>query len=190
MPLAYRIRIAEPDDAGGIAGVHVASWRSAYAGILPPAMLAGLSEESRATWRRQSLATSRAGHFVATAPDGAAGGECVVGFCDAGPNRDAAPQHAGEVWAIYLLADAQRQGIGRALFGAARDWLSAQALRSVCVWVLEANQPARRFYERLGGHPAGSRTITIAGHAYPEVAYGWPDPAAATLAKERAWPAS
>ena len=41
------IRLATLADARAIAELHVASWRAAYVGILPPAYLEGLSVEER-----------------------------------------------------------------------------------------------------------------------------------------------
>ena len=41
------IRTAGPEDAGAIAYVHVESWRTTYAGIVPAAYLAGLDETLR-----------------------------------------------------------------------------------------------------------------------------------------------
>ncbi len=38
------IRAARLEDAGAIAHVHVESWRTTYAGIVPDAYLAGLDE--------------------------------------------------------------------------------------------------------------------------------------------------
>jgi hypothetical protein len=45
------------------------------------------------------------------------------------------------------------------------------------LWVLTANGPARRFYERLGGRqPAAERPFEFDGFLYPShpmAAYGW-----------------
>lgn len=47
------IRAATPNDAALIAGVHVASWRETYAGLLPEAMLSDLSVSDRTgRWAR------------------------------------------------------------------------------------------------------------------------------------------
>jgi hypothetical protein len=43
------------------------------------------------------------------------------------------------------------------------------------LWVLEANAPARRFYETLGGALVRDQPIEIGGVIFTEVAYGWPD---------------
>ena len=46
-----RIREAVPEDAGPMAKVHIDTWRTAYAGIVPSEHLAGLSYERReAVW--------------------------------------------------------------------------------------------------------------------------------------------
>ncbi|MBI1881100.1 MAG: hypothetical protein HYR94_23215 [Chloroflexi bacterium] len=37
------MRLAQPADAGGIARVHVESWRTTYAGTIPADFLAGCS---------------------------------------------------------------------------------------------------------------------------------------------------
>ena len=47
-------------------------------------------------------------------------------------------------------------------------------LETVRTWVLAENS-ARRFYERLGGEPAGESMVTIAGARLREVAYVWRD---------------
>ena len=41
------IRAAKPADAGAMARVHVDTWRTTYAGIVPAEHLAGLSYQAR-----------------------------------------------------------------------------------------------------------------------------------------------
>ena len=56
---AIRIRRARPEDARGIAAVHVESWRSAYAGILPDRVMVQMSVDQKAvSWRRQIETTA------------------------------------------------------------------------------------------------------------------------------------
>ena len=40
---------------------------------------------------------------------------------------------------------------------------------------LLAENPARKFYERLGGQPVYEKPVTIGGMLLLEVAYGWQD---------------
>ena len=77
------IRRARPMDAAAIGAVHVATWRSTYAGVLPDAYLASLSSVRHAAGYEQAITDRRDCHavFVAVAsgpdappgcPDGAA----------------------------------------------------------------------------------------------------------------------
>lgn len=49
------IRRATPEDASGIAAVHVYSWQAAYRGVVPDDFLRSLSIEDRETVWRESL---------------------------------------------------------------------------------------------------------------------------------------
>jgi hypothetical protein len=42
----------------------------------------------------------------------------------------------------------------------------------MAVWVLALN-PAKKFYERLGGKVIGQKQIERGGQTFTEVAYGW-----------------
>jgi GNAT superfamily N-acetyltransferase len=97
----------------------------------------------------------------------------VVGFAMAGPNRLADGGDA-ELFAIYLLADAQGLGVGRRLFTTAAQSLHRAGFQSLIVWVLDGN-PAARFYERMGGRRIAEKTLMIGLQTCAEVGYGWPD---------------
>lgn len=64
------------------------------------------------------------------------------------------------------------KGLGALLVRQFVDELDARGLASMAVWVLALN-PARRFYERLGGQVIGQKQIEQEGQPYIEVAYGW-----------------
>ena len=144
------VRPATPDDVPAIAEIHVAAWRAAYRGHMPDAYLDSLSvEQRRAMW---------AGVLARGGP-----GQIAVvdrGFCFYGPSRDG--EHgAAEIYALYVHPDAWRQGAGRALCQHAERHAAALELAKVTLWVLTANEPARRFYERLGyAADGGERTNT------------------------------
>ena len=166
-----RIREAQPEDAAGIARVHVDSWRTTYRGLIPDAHLASLSYERReAMWRR--LIQEAAPTYTVFVAEGSAGE--IVGFADAGPERSGDPVYAGELPAIYLLEAYQHRGIGRQLMRAVADHLTAHGMETMLLWVLAAN-PARQFYEALGGRLVRSQAIDIGGATLEEVAYGWTD---------------
>lgn len=171
---AVVVRQAKADDAARIGRVHVESWRSSYRGTLPDELLDGLSAERRAQYWQERIAEdlgsgSAQRVFVAQRSDGE-----LVGFAAAGPDREADSGFDGELYAIYLLEEHKRKGLGRRLLGAVCEWFAALGYRSFRVWVLARN-PARAFYEGLGGELAGSRPMEIGGSDYEEVAYGWRD---------------
>jgi GNAT superfamily N-acetyltransferase len=141
------IRTARPEDARPVAEVHVASWRHAYRGLLPEDSLERLSVDDReATWLGLFADPDpRSGAFVAEV-DGR-----IVGFASFGPSRDdAASDRTGEVPAIYLDPAVLGTGVGRELFEAATTALRDAGFAHATLWVLEANAPARRFYEKAG----------------------------------------
>ena len=80
---------------------------------------------------------------------------------------------AGELYAIYVLDSAQRQGYGRELVRAVAGALREMKLPDMIVWVLRENSAARRFYERLGGIYVRSQPTTIGTATLEEVSYGW-----------------
>jgi len=162
------IRPATLVDAAAIAKVHVDSWRTTYRGILPAEFLAGLSYERREQIWRNSLGNSeREFTYVAEAEPGQ-----IVGFITGGPEREGDPTYAGELIAIYLLAEQQGKGIGRQLVGRLAQSLLARQLTTLLVWVLAAN-PARTFYQKLGGQYIKEKPITFGGAEVIEEAYGW-----------------
>ena len=67
-----RIRTAQADDAGPIAELHVATWRIAYAGILPDAVLLGMSPSAeQRNWARIIATTDdKFAVHIAEAADG------------------------------------------------------------------------------------------------------------------------
>lgn len=117
------IRPAGPDDAAGVAAVHLAA-RAAAA--MPPGV--HTDDEVRG-WLAGRLATDEV--WVAEV-----GGQ-VVGYARLTPT-----------WLddLYVHPDHAGQGIGSALLDVAK----AQRPDGFCLWVFEVNEPARGFYGRHG----------------------------------------
>ncbi|NKE47988.1 GNAT family N-acetyltransferase [Roseomonas frigidaquae] len=177
------IRRARPGDAAAIAAVHVAAWRSAYAGILRDGYLAELSEPRLAGFYHRAILDRREGHavFVATAaPEAAeAGTPQVVGFASGGRARRRGLAE-GEVETLYVLDDYRERGCGRRLMRAMAAHLRAIGCNSAMAWVLEEN-PSRFFYRHLGGRIAMREAIRVAGQGVEQIALLW-DPIDTLLA--------
>ncbi|HEX8227991.1 MAG TPA: GNAT family N-acetyltransferase [Chloroflexia bacterium] len=163
------IREATIEDVPGIARVHIESWRTTYKGIMPQSIIEGFTYEQReALWRR-ALDPGNAS-FVYVAEEG---GE-VVGFASGGPAREDAPNHAAELYAIYLLQEHQGKGIGRRLFDAVVQELARRGLYSMAIWVIAEN-PACGFYEAMGGRKVYEREEEADDKMLLEIGYGWDD---------------
>jgi ribosomal protein S18 acetylase RimI-like enzyme len=165
-----RIRPADPSDIPAVAAIKVESWRHAYRGIVPDAVLDALTaQEVQAQWLGVAPAGFAGTVLVAEGPEG------ITGYTMSGPVREPAGDFPGQLYAIYLRPSQMRAGLGTALFRATAQRLAAQGLSEFLLWVLEANTPARAFYERHGGMLIpGARLFTeLGGAQLPELAYGF-----------------
>ncbi len=174
MAAVAEIRDARPEDAAAIARVHVASWRSTYPGLVPAAYLVHLSEGAAAARWHGAVQARGPGRGALVAVEAAAGRQRVVGFATYGARRVPVEGFDGEFYALYLLDEAQGQGIGRHLMAVMAERFLAAGIRSAAVWCLRDN-PSRWFYERLGGARIAERPIRFAGAELIEIAYGWRD---------------
>jgi GNAT superfamily N-acetyltransferase len=161
------IRVATGADAGTIARIRVDSWRATYTGIVPAHLLEGLEPSAFAKRLAPRLGTPDHGIFVTTAPAGVIRGFVIAAAC-----RDEDAAGAGEIQAIYLAPEARGQGAGGPLLEVACAWLAGQGFGTVVLWVLAANAPARRFYERLRFITDGAaRTLDFDGTPIEEIRY-------------------
>ncbi|MCU1251695.1 MAG: GCN5-related N-acetyltransferase [Edaphobacter sp.] len=161
------IRKAKIEDAGSIAHVQVETWKTTYAGIVSDAFLASLNKEDRMrSWQEQILADSIS-IFLAEDETG------IFAFAAGGEVREKLDDYDAELYAIYLLRERQRQGVGRILGLALASALQARGFTSMLVWVLEQN-PSVSFYERLGAVQVARKIINIGGADLQELALGWP----------------
>ena len=161
-----RIRPARPMDSAAIAQVQVETWRDTYAGLLPDHVLLRMSEPRECLMWQRVLASA---DTVLVAEES---GGAVVGFASGGPNRQRSLDFAGEVYTLYVHPDRQGQGLGRRLLHRQFGALKRAGHGSAMVWVLDAN-PARYFYEAMGGARVAERDEPLWGTVLHEAAYGW-----------------
>ena len=167
------VRTAGPDDAPRIAEVNVRSWKAAYAGIVPDAILDGMDiDRYRETWLRRIADLGQRSLFVAVL-DGR-----IEGYVLSGPARDHdLPDLAGEVYAIYVDPPAQRRGLGRVLLDAGEGELRGAGFEPLVLWVLTANAQGRGFYQACGWRPDGeTRQIDFDGTPVAELRYALRQP--------------
>jgi GNAT superfamily N-acetyltransferase len=168
--MSITIREATCTDALAIAHVHVASWQTTYRGLLSQEFLEGLSVSSREKYWQDVLCAEHRNDCMLVAVDN----DEVVGFASAGTERTGSYNARGELYAIYLLASHQREGIGRKLVKSVAQWLLQAGIDDMLVWVLRDN-PSWHFYEKLGGKAVGAQLVMIGGVTFEETGYHWSD---------------
>lgn len=147
----YKVRPATAEDAIGIARVHSVAWHETYTGLIAEEFLKTRTVErslnmAQNNWKDMSVAE--------------AGGE-IVGFCGVCPARDDDLPGTGEVQGLYVLRAYQKLGIGKALLADGVRRLQGQGFSGICLWVLDTNENALRFYESQGFRPDGKEKTKI-----------------------------
>jgi ribosomal protein S18 acetylase RimI-like enzyme len=160
------IRLSEPSDSLRIAEIQIATWRSAYSGIVPVQFLSSMSVAAHERSWRGYVGHPHSPLFVATR-----GAECI-GFCHVTPARDPDLEGAAEVVAIYVAPQCQRQGAGGLLMSSALEFAASSRYESLALWVLALNRAGRSFYEQAGFTTDGrQKQISLSGTVLDEVRY-------------------
>lgn len=163
------VRDVTPADVAAVTRLQVASWREAYAGIIPAGYLAAMSaaEREQRHLARVTDPEPRAAYLLAER-DGR-----IVGMTNVGPARDDDLDRSatGEIRAMYADPAAWSTGVGAALMRAALEHLTGSGFTRVTLWVLEGNARARQFYERWGFCTDGARQVIELGAPVAEVRY-------------------
>jgi ribosomal protein S18 acetylase RimI-like enzyme len=167
---------ATAGDISDLASIHAEGWKATYAGLVDRAFLDSLSVERRAAEWRAWLAAGDMQVLLAR-QDGHPAGFISFGRLKTPPPgmSPIRPLYGSEVYAIYLLPEYWRRGIGAALMRAAAETLKGQKQTSLCLWVIEQNTRAQAFYDRLGGQRIGKKPTDIGGKKFTEICYAWRD---------------
>lgn len=91
--------------------------------------------------------------------------QVVVGFGFSLLVREGEAAVTGEVFALYVLPEFQGRGHGQGIMRAIEDDCRRRGAAQAVLRVLEANRPARRFYERGGYRQIGGPATETFGSA-------------------------
>ncbi len=169
-PVTFRpARLA---DSQRIASLHTISWRDAYRGILPAAYLAGPIVDERVThWQSRLSSPGANRHYVLLAE---VEGTLIAFVC---VMLDEEPRWGACLDNLHVLPKLRNQGLGRQLFSRAAQWvMSNEPGWPIHLWVFEANDEARWFYDALSGEVVEHRLKRAPGGAnIPSLRYVWRD---------------
>jgi len=153
-------------DGGGLAEVHRASWRYAYAGIIPGLTLERMiARRGPAWWTRMH---DRGFHALVLESGGT-----LAGYATLGRSRAPALPARGEIYELYVRPEYQGCGLGRRLFGAARAQIRRHGLEGLLVWALAENEVACRFYRAMGGAETARAQDRFCGRPLDKIGFGW-----------------
>jgi ribosomal protein S18 acetylase RimI-like enzyme len=145
------VELAEAADAPAIAELHVDVWRASYADLAPPKALERLGVAIRLPQWQAALAdpVSAAGIFVIRS------GRVIVSFAKAQRDPHGPINGLGEIKHLYVTGSEQSPGLGQLLFKASARHLKSIGAPGIALGVVDGNDRAIAFYERLGGKHIG-----------------------------------
>lgn len=151
------VREARPGDAAEIARIQLETWRTAYAEILPTAVLDELAfEQAQAVWASAVGERPSARHHVLVAMES----QWVVGFTAFGPTDELAaddPDPSDTAAVAPLLVEPRwgRRGHGSRLLAAAVDHARLDGITRFVTWLPEGDTVSRGFLTSAGWAPDG-----------------------------------
>lgn len=171
---AATLRPMTAADADAVAALHAASWRVAYRGILADHYLDHeVDADRQSVWRErlQGPATTPAFGIVAEGPSGR-----MIGFAYVLPGHD--PVWGTLVDNLHVHPELKGGGIGRKLLQAVvRELGPEHRQKPLFLWVLDANEPGKRFYARMGAEFTDQGMSTpFDGTPKPKWRCVWRDP--------------
>ena len=163
------IRIAHEEDAAALGALHARSWKAAYRGIVPDAILHTFTPEGRTELFQKALQEAEGIYAIAFEGLRPAGFVCI-GIC----RDEDKPAGWGEIRGLYLDPAFWRKGIGTKLAYWGINALNAQGYGRALLWVLEKNAAARAFYENIGFVCDGTVQQTRLGEGIRKCRYTMP----------------
>ena len=162
------IRPSQRTDAHSISRIYVQTWRHTYLSVIPYGYLFEMSVPQHEQAFLNELDSKKIISFVAEDAGR------VVGFINGGYERNGDVIYSGEIYALYVLKNLQRQGIGGKLVFALVMQLNQSGIYSMLVRVLKLN-PYKQFYKKINGIYLKTEHLAFAGKVMEVETYGWLD---------------
>ncbi|MBA2275659.1 MAG: GNAT family N-acetyltransferase [Chloroflexi bacterium] len=169
--MEIHVRRIRPDDGPLLRGLRLRSLSDA-----PDAFGQSLQDavaRPDAEWSAEARAATdgaRRAWFIAEAPASEPEPAAPVGLVLVRRR----PPDVALVFSMWVDSRVRRGGVGRALIDTAERWAGSWGAERIVLWVVAGNEPAIRFYQRLGFMVTESGTDADSGRAYGALAMSRP----------------
>jgi ribosomal protein S18 acetylase RimI-like enzyme len=167
------VRDAAPADLPGIAELHATSWRAAYRGLLPDAFLDGpVVADRKAHWSGMIARMAPSDLLLAAEQN-----HVLVGFIAVWTTEPSGCEPGFDLLIdnLHVRPDLRGDRIGERLMRAVARRLKNRPSARACLWLIDGNAPAHRFYRRLGGTDGDRKQDMIGGALVGEMRIIWDD---------------
>jgi GNAT superfamily N-acetyltransferase len=162
------IRPSQRTDAHSMSRIYVQTWQDTYLSVVPYGYLSTMSVAQHEKAFYTELNSRQITGFVAEDAGR------VIGFITGGYERQGDDIYDGEIYALYVLKNLQRRGIGAKLVSAMAMQFDRSGIYTMLVRVLKHN-PYRRFYRKINGTYIKAERMPFAGEVMEVEIYGWLD---------------
>ncbi|WP_425446498.1 N-acetyltransferase family protein [Dethiothermospora halolimnae] len=160
------IRKAVKEDAKEIININHKTWRIAYRGIVSQEFMDKRDKKinDKITKMSKQIKNNQVNILVAEED------EKVIGFVSYGKSRE--NRYESEVYAIYVLKEYQKRGVGKKLIKKVIENLIKENYSNIIIWCLKDNK-YKKFYEEVGGQPRENKVLKIGNKQLDTIGYGF-----------------
>lgn len=142
--MKFDIRLATLDDAKYCADIHAESWRFAYNDIVPIEIINQHNAGWLLIWNKM-LTNNIDSHYVILLDD------VIIGFLVISVSRDDDLKESFyEIVSLYLSPNYIDLGFGKRTMNWIKREIQSRGYNNISLWVLQANNRAKGFYEKSG----------------------------------------
>lgn len=163
------LRKAEPKDVEAIGKIRVAAWQAAYREFMPGDFLAALDPKGNLAELRARISYPGPDFMVTVSEERGA----VVAFSIVGAPRYQTAANTIELWAVNVLPEYWRGGVGSSLVEKAVKDARQLGFDRIELWCIKGNVSAQSAYEKIGFLKTGRvrSTSHLTGYRLNEVQY-------------------
>ena len=148
------IRKVKIEDYKELGELHVRSWQEAYIGLLPQELLDNLDLEDKAN-RWKTIIEQANSNVLVDVVNGK-----IAGFISSARCRDSDTDESwAEIFSLYYLKEYWGQGRVSILLNKALSDLTQAGFSKLSLWVLQGNDRAIGFYQKLGFEFDGAKKL-------------------------------